>query len=71
MMTNKLNSPCKDCTDRAMGCHGKCDKYKAYRVEVDKLYAVKAASIKAHDPMYGYIRASRTKQLHEEARRKR
>jgi hypothetical protein len=54
-----------------MGCHGKCDRYKAYRVEVDKLYAVKAASIKAHDPMYGYIRASRTKQLHEEARRKR
>ena len=70
-MTNKLNSPCKDCTDRALGCHGRCEKYKAYRVEVDKLYVAKAASIKAHDPLYGYIRSSRTKQLHEEARRKR
>lgn len=70
-MTNRLHSPCKDCTDRTMGCHGRCDKYKAYRVEVDKLYEARAKSIAAHDPMYGYIRTSRTKQLREEARRKR
>jgi hypothetical protein len=54
-----------------MGCHGKCEKYSAYRVEVDKLYVAKTKSIRAHDPLYGYIRASRTKQLREEARRKR
>ena len=23
-------SPCKDCTDRVLGCHGKCEKYQAY-----------------------------------------
>lgn len=22
--------PCKDCPDRAPGCHGKCEKYKAF-----------------------------------------
>lgn len=70
-MTNKLNSPCKDCVDRTMGCHGKCEKYSAYRVEVDKLYVAKTKSIRAHDPLYGYIRASRTKKIREEARRKR
>lgn len=68
-MTNKLNSPCKDCHDRTVGCHGKCEKYKAYRVEVDKLYVARAESIAAHDPLYGYIRTQRTKQLHAEARR--
>lgn len=68
-MTNRLHSPCKDCHDRVVGCHGKCEKYSAYRVEVDKLYIARAESIKAHDPLYGYIRASRTKQLHAEARR--
>ena len=22
--------PCKDCPDRDEGCHGKCERYKAY-----------------------------------------
>lgn len=24
----KVNYPCKDCTDRCIGCHSECDKYK-------------------------------------------
>ena len=24
-------SPCKDCPDRAPDCHGRCEKYQAYR----------------------------------------
>lgn len=24
-------SPCMGCTDRAVGCHGKCEKYIAYK----------------------------------------
>ena len=23
-------SPCKDCGDRTVGCHGACEKYQAY-----------------------------------------
>lgn len=23
--------PCKDCPDRATGCHGRCDKYNAWK----------------------------------------
>ena len=25
--------PCKDCSDRVVGCHSKCDKYLATRAE--------------------------------------
>lgn len=25
--------PCKDCTKRCAGCHGKCDEYKAWSDE--------------------------------------
>ena len=28
-------SPCKDCADRQVGCHAKCEKYLAYRTELD------------------------------------
>lgn len=24
-------APCKDCTDRELGCHSKCEKYKAFK----------------------------------------
>ena len=26
----KESVPCKGCQDREVGCHGKCEKYKAY-----------------------------------------
>ena len=24
------NAPCKDCPDRAEGCHGRCEKYQSF-----------------------------------------
>lgn len=27
--------PCKDCEDREIGCHSKCEKYKKFRDDVD------------------------------------
>ena len=32
-----MNGPCKDCPDREASCHGKCDKYAAYRAEIDNV----------------------------------
>lgn len=26
-----MMSPCKDCGDREIGCHSKCEKYKAFK----------------------------------------
>lgn len=31
-----MSAPCKDCPERACGCHAKCEKYAAFRVEADK-----------------------------------
>ena len=28
--------PCKDCPDRKIGCHAKCEKYIAFRRERDE-----------------------------------
>lgn len=27
---------CKDCKERKVGCHSKCEKYKKFRQELDK-----------------------------------
>lgn len=31
-----MNSPCKDCGSRYVGCHSDCEKYKDFRDEVDR-----------------------------------
>jgi hypothetical protein len=30
-------APCKDCPDRAVGCHAVCDKYKQYHEQYRKV----------------------------------
>ena len=68
-MTNRLTAPCKDCTDRSVGCHGKCEKYQAYRVKVDEMYMLRVEKNYAHDPMNGYLRARLDRRLHAESRK--
>lgn len=29
----KIVPPCKDCPDRHLGCHDKCEKYQAFKKE--------------------------------------
>lgn len=31
-----MKAPCKDCPDREVGCHGKCDKYAQFKEERNK-----------------------------------
>lgn len=31
-----MNGPCKDCPDREASCHGKCERYAAFRAEIDR-----------------------------------
>ena len=33
----KVNSPCKDCKNRFLGCHSKCEGYKIYKEELTSL----------------------------------
>jgi hypothetical protein len=36
---NGCVSPCFDCKERVLKCHSTCEKYKAYRQEVDAVNA--------------------------------
>ena len=35
-MGDKKLTPCKGCEDRVPGCHGGCEKYRAFREELDR-----------------------------------
>jgi len=35
--TTMMKNPCKDCPNRYPGCHSKCERYKAWKQEWDKL----------------------------------
>lgn len=35
-MINQPKAPCKDCGDRQLMCHSKCDKYLRYLEENEK-----------------------------------
>lgn len=35
--SGRLIPPCYNCTDREMGCHSKCEKYKGYSVQNEAL----------------------------------
>ena len=46
-------APCKDCTNRHLGCHAKCYKYQVYRQARDEYNAV---ARKEHDSdTYNYF----------------
>ena len=36
-MNVSVSAPCKECTDRESGCHGRCEKYKAYKAATEEL----------------------------------
>ena len=50
---NPLNHPCKDCKDRHVGCHGKCERYKAFNdARPKKPINVYHRKGKMHDPFH-------------------
>lgn len=36
---NNQDCPCAECPDREIGCHGKCEKYKAWREKLNEIRA--------------------------------
>lgn len=30
-----MKQPCYQCPDRCMGCHGRCERYKEYKAEME------------------------------------
>lgn len=37
----EMNTPCKDCSTRSLGCHGKCKDYAEYKQKLDELKKAK------------------------------
>lgn len=35
-MSKIIDSPCKDCRDRTLGCHGNCKKYKLWKEKLEE-----------------------------------
>lgn len=33
----EMNTPCRDCTSRLVGCHSMCSDYKAYKAELQRI----------------------------------
>lgn len=54
-----MMSPCKDCPDRFVGCHSKCERYQAYS---DKVKVVRERRERDND-FIGYQREQQRKQI--------
>lgn len=46
-----MKVPCKDCTDRHLGCHSECEKYKAFDAERKKISDIRL-KMKEEDELY-------------------
>ena len=46
MLINNIKVPCYNCPDRAVGCHGKCESYLAYKAKANE---VRDKRIEAHN----------------------
>lgn len=44
-----MKQPCKDCPDRALHCHSACEKYAAFRAEVDAANARRREALDSLD----------------------
>lgn len=68
-MQAPCKSPCKDCQDRYIGCHERCNKYQKYKAYCDKLRELRRkesimnnsspAKDKAYRIVYSLIRQGR------------
>lgn len=61
-----VNSPCKGCTDRCVGCHSKCEKYAEFKAELERL-----KSIARKDEILVNYERNRAEEARERARKRR
>lgn len=44
-----MTAPCHNCPDRAPGCHSVCEKYRAYRAEMDAAHEKRVREAAVND----------------------
>lgn len=47
-----IRNHCRHCTDRVVGCHSTCEKYKKYKEEMDKIHKEKEKDALLIDQRY-------------------
>ena len=58
---SKPQSPCLNCENRQVNCHGNCKQYSQYKYELDCYNINIRQSKKADDDHYEYIQARRNR----------
>lgn len=60
-----MKPPCKGCEDRAVGCHGNCERYKQYKAELAaakaELYGKQQENIMIGDVISRSVKKTRRK----------
>ena len=51
-----MRCPCRDCADRHEACHDRCEKYKEWRVPLDKAIQDRIIRNEVYDIMVGQKR---------------
>jgi len=50
------HAPCKDCSERYFGCHGKCQKYQEFRAKRNKELEENIKTRQLQDILYKHER---------------
>lgn len=56
-------APCKDCKDRQLGCHDKCNKYLGFKIENEKTKNMIRESKREHNLHIEYLAREKAKRL--------
>lgn len=51
-----MTQPCKNCPDRALHCHGKCEKYARFQAECAAANAKRREAREERDTIYAEMR---------------
>ena len=69
-MIRSIESPCKDCPDRHVGCHSECGKYIAYDAALKDLRKAKADQAELEQFLYE-ASTKRPEAMRDQRRRRR
>ncbi len=64
-----MNSPCWGCSGRALGCHGRCKEYEAYKRQQDEIREAEHAAKDATGVLAGKARDKETRFVRGTGRR--
>ena len=52
MTLSTVKNSCKGCTERYQGCHSNCEKYKAFRKEIDEATKIRLKKLQEDRPFF-------------------